>query len=82
MGEFLPILMSEVFRPVSPKQAKREGGSLGSKSDVLRRSWATKANPVLHVRFPAPWSVLAKNRKDQNWRGLLNLVKTAVLGDD
>jgi len=35
-------------RPVPPKQAKREGGSLGSKSD-----------PVLHVRFPAPWSVVA-----------------------
>jgi hypothetical protein len=46
------------------------------------RSLGSKSDPVLHVRFPAPWSVIAKNRKIRNWRGLLNLVKTAVLGDD
>ena len=51
---FVPILPADV----SPVAASRPVfKSLGSKSD-----------PVLHVRFPAPWSVVAKNRKIRNWR--------------
>ncbi len=65
---FFPILPADVSAVASSGEVFR---SLGSRTD-----------PVLHVRFPAPWSVVAENRKNQNWRCLLNLVKTAVLGDE
>ena len=63
---FFPILPADVSAVASSSEVFR---SLGSRTD-----------PVLHVRFPAPWSVVAENRKNQNWRCLLNLVRTAVLG--
>ena len=65
---FIPILPADVSAVASSGEVFR---SLGSKTD-----------PVLHVRFPRPWSVVAENPKIQNWRCLLNLVKTAVLGDE
>ena len=52
--DFIPILPAELSA-VAPA-----GGffqSLGSRSD-----------PVLHVRFPRPWSVVAQNLKIRNWR--------------
>ncbi len=51
---FFPILPADVSAVASSGEVFR---SLGSKTD-----------PVLHVRFPAPWSVVAENRKNQNWR--------------
>jgi hypothetical protein len=65
---FIPILSADVSAVASSGEVFR---SLGSKTD-----------PVLHVRFPRPWSVVAENRKNQNWRCLLNLVRTAVLGPE
>ena len=51
---FFPILPADVSAVASSGEVFR---SLGSRTD-----------PVLHVRFPAPWSVVAENRKNQNWR--------------
>ena len=65
---FFPILPADVSAVASSGEVFR---SLGSRTD-----------PVLHVRFPAPWSVVAENPKNQNWRCLLNLVRTAVLGPE
>ena len=65
---FIPILSADVSAVASSGEVFR---SLGSKTD-----------PVLHVRFPRPWSVVAENRKISKWRCLLDLVKTAVLGDE
>ena len=65
---FFPILPADVSAVASSGEVFR---SLGSKTD-----------PVLHVRFPAPWSVVAENPKIKNWRCLLNLVRTAVLGPE
>lgn len=70
----IPILSSEFADRASSRPVFR---SLGSKSD-----------PVLHVRYPKPWSVVAessfaqsasadRNRRISNWRCLLNLVRTA-----
>ena len=65
---FIPILPADVSAVASSGEVFR---SLGSKTD-----------PVLHVRFPRPWSVVAENRSISNWRCLLNLVKTAVLDNE
>ena len=54
---FFPILPADVSAVASSGEAFR---SLGSKTD-----------PVLHVRFPRPWSVVAEiteNPNIQNWR--------------
>ena len=65
---FIPILPADVSAVASSGEVFR---SLGSKTD-----------PVLHVRFPRPWSVVAENRSISNWRCLLNLVKNTVLGHE
>ena len=65
---FFPILPADVSAVASSGEVFR---SLGSKTD-----------PVLHVRFPRPWSVVAENRHISKWRCLLNLVKNAVLGNE
>ena len=65
---FIPILPADVSAVASSGEVFR---SLGSKTD-----------PVLHVRFPRPWSAVAENREISNWRCLLNLVKTAMLGHE
>jgi hypothetical protein len=65
---FLPILSADVSAVASSGEVFR---SLGSKTD-----------PVLHVRFPNPWRVVAENREIAKWRCLLMLVRTAVLGDE
>ncbi|MBU0606601.1 MAG: hypothetical protein KKI08_01890, partial [Armatimonadetes bacterium] len=54
----------------------------GGQSVTVFRSLGSKTDPVLHVRFPAPWSVVAENRRISNWRRLLALVRTAVMGDE
>ncbi len=64
----IPILPSEFADRASSRPVFR---SLGSKSD-----------PVLHVRYPKPWSVVAENRRISNWRCLLNLVRTAFLDSE
>ena len=51
---FFPILPADVSAVASSGEVFR---SLGSKTD-----------PVLHVRFPAPWSVVAENQKISRWR--------------
>ena len=51
---FIPILSADVSAVASSGEVFR---SLGSKTD-----------PVLHVRFPRPWSVVAENRKISKWR--------------
>ena len=51
---FIPILPADVSAVASSGEVFR---SLGSKTD-----------PVLHVRFPRPWSVVAENRSISNWR--------------
>ena len=51
---FIPILPADVSAVASAGEVFR---SLGSKTD-----------PVLHVRFPRPWSVVAENRESSNWR--------------
>ncbi|WP_052882087.1 hypothetical protein [Kiritimatiella glycovorans] len=75
-SEFIPILPADV--------ASLSGGSqaAGGQSVTLFRSLGSKTDPVLHVRFPAPWSVVAENRRIPNWRRLLPLVRTSVLGDE
>jgi hypothetical protein len=51
---FLPILSADVSAVASSGEVFR---SLGSKTD-----------PVLHVRFPNPWRVVAENREIAKWR--------------
>ncbi len=51
---FFPILPADVSAVASSGEVFR---SLGSRTD-----------PVLHVRFPAPWSVVAENRHIAKWR--------------
>ena len=51
---FLPILSADLSAVASSGEVFR---SLGSKTD-----------PVLHVRFPAPWSIVAQNPKIKKWR--------------
>ena len=61
-SEFIPILPADV--------ASLSGGSqaAGGQSVTVFRSLGSKTDPVLHVRFPAPWSVVAENRRISNWR--------------
>ena len=75
-SEFIPILPADV--------ASLSGGgqAAGGQSVTVFRSLGSKTDPVLHVRFPAPWSVVAENQKITRWRCLLNLVRTAVLGPE
>ena len=89
-SEFIPILPADVEAMLG-QPARRSLGevgsvtvfrSLGSKTDCGSPEPRSKAAPVLHVRFPAPWSVVAENRRISNWRRLLTLVRTAVLGDE
>jgi len=65
------------FIPILPADAS----AVASSGEVFR-SLGSKTDPVLHVRFPRPWSVVAENRAIQNWRCLLNLVRTAMLGHE
>ena len=76
VSEFIPILPADV--------ASLSGGgqAAGGQSVTVFRSLGSKTDPVLHVRFPAPWSVVVQNRAISNWRRLLALVRTAVLGDE
>ena len=52
-----------------------------------------KSNPILHIRYPKPWNLVAessfaqdasadKNRGNVGWRCLLSLLLTAVLGNN
>ena len=56
-SEFIPILPADV--------ASLSGGSqaAGGQAVTVFRSLGSKTDPVLHVRFPAPWSVVAENRR-------------------
>ena len=74
-SEFIPILPTDIAAGDRPDSAFR---FLGSKTD-----------PILHVSYPSPWNVVAdfaarrgENRANQNWRCLLTLVGTAILGAD
>jgi hypothetical protein len=69
-SEFFPILPADV-----------------SAGDSAFRFLGSKTDPILHVSFPSPWNVVAdfaarrgENRRNQNWRCLLALVGTAILG--
>ena len=75
-SEFIPILPADVASLSGGRQAA------GGQSVTVFRSLGSKTDPVLHVRFPAPWSVVVQNRAISNWRRLLTLVRTAVLGDE
>jgi hypothetical protein len=68
VAEFVPILPADV--------------AAGGQAVTVFRSLGSKTDPVLHVRFPAPWSVVVRNRRISNWRRLLTLVRTSVLGDE
>jgi hypothetical protein len=76
VSEFIPILPADVASLSGGRQAA------GGQSVTVVRSLGSKTDPVLHVRFPAPWSVVAENRRISNWRRLLTLVRTSVLGDE
>ena len=78
-SEFIPILPADVEEMLG-QPARRSLGEVGSVT--LFRSLGSKTDPVLHVRFPAPWSVVVQHRAISNWRRLLTLVRTAVLGDE
>jgi hypothetical protein len=75
-SEFIPILPADVASLSGGSQAE------GGQSVAVFRSLGSKSDPVLHVRFPAPWSIVAENRKISNWRRLLTLVRTSVMGDE
>ncbi|MDA1258309.1 MAG: hypothetical protein O3C10_10795 [Chloroflexi bacterium] len=69
-SEFFPILPADV-----------------SAGDSAFRFLGSKTDPILHVSYPSPWNVVAdfaansgENRRNQNWRCLLALVGTAILG--
>jgi len=69
-SEFFPILPADV-----------------SAGDSAFRFLGSKTDPILHVSYPSPWNVVAdfaassgENRRNQNWRCLLKLVGTAILG--
>ena len=71
-SEFFPILPADV-----------------SAGDSAFRFLGSKTDPILHVSYPSPWNVVAdfaakrgENRRNQNWRCLLTLVGTAILGAD
>ena len=61
-SEFIPILPADV--------ASLSGGgqAAGGQSVTVFQSLGSKTDPVLHVRFPAPWSVVVQNRAISNWR--------------
>ena len=61
-SEFIPILPADVASLSGGRQAA------GGQSVTVFRSLGSKTDPVLHVRFPAPWSVVAENRRISNWR--------------
>ncbi len=69
-SEFFPILPADV-----------------SAGDSAFRFLGSKTDPILHVSYPSPWNVVAdfaarrgENRANQNWRSLLALVETCILG--
>jgi len=69
-SQFIPILPADV-----------------SAGDSAFRFLGSKTDPILHVSYPSPWNVVAdfaassgENRRNQNWRCLLKLVGTAILG--
>ena len=64
-SEFIPILPADVEAMLG-QPARRSLGEDGSVT--LFRSLGSKTDPVLHVRFPAPWSVVTENRRISNWR--------------
>ena len=73
-SEFIPILPADV--------ASLSGGrqEAGGQSVTVFRSLGSKTDPVLHVRFPAPWSVVAENRRISNWRRGRDLNPRCPLG--
>jgi len=82
-SEFIPILPADVA------SLSGCGQSAGGQSVTLFRSLGSKTDPVLHVQYPSPWNLVAdfaaksgENRKNQNWRRLLTLVRTSVMGDE
>jgi hypothetical protein len=81
-SRFIPILPADVsavassgevlLRP-SPEGLGPAGAACGSPSSrrpspLVFRSLGSRTDPVLHVRFPRPWSVVAENRSISNWR--------------
>jgi len=71
-SEFFPILPADV-----------------SAGDSAFHFLGSKTDPILHVSYPSPWNVVAdfaassgENRENRNWRCLLTLVGTAILGVD
>jgi hypothetical protein len=76
VAEFVPILPADVASLSGGRQAA------GGQAVALFRSLGSKTDPVLHVRFPCPWSVVVQNRGISNWRRLLALVRISVMGDE
>ena len=59
----------------------------GQAPDSVFHFLGSKTDPILHVQYPRPWNVVAdfaarrgKNPENRNWRCLLTLVGTAILG--
>ena len=67
-----PHVASE-FLPILPPAVPQLGPSIAS---LFRRS-----SPVLHVRFARPWKIVAQRGANVDWRCLLTLVRTAILGE-
>jgi DNA invertase Pin-like site-specific DNA recombinase len=61
-SEFIPILPADVAALSAVRQAA------GGQPVTLFRSLGSKTDPVLHVRFPRPWSVVESNKEGQSWR--------------
>ena len=79
-SEFIPILPADIAAGDRPDHAS--GGQVSA-----FRFLGSKTDPILHVSFPSPWNVVAdfaarrgENRANQNWRCLLALAGTAILG--
>jgi hypothetical protein len=93
VSEFIPILPADVEAMLG-QLARRSLGEVGSVT--VFRSLGSKTDPVLHVRFAAPWSVVVQDNRgspasfgnyagavrEANWRRLLALVRISVMGDE
>ena len=71
----VPILGTSDF--CLPAQEKRADRHAVGASRINRRRL-----PVVCVRFPKPFQFLAHSAKNSNWRRLLALVRTSVMGDE
>ena len=74
MSEFIPIRPADVEAMLG-QLARRSLGevgsvtvfrSLGSKTDLPAPRASRQTGPVLHVRFPAPWSVVVQHHRNAN----------------